>query len=210
MTPRARRCLLVLGLPVLALGWLAGCGPQDTTSAGTAAAPAAAVAASAAACRALAGASTARPRSTPGPGSAVRALPDVWLPCLGDAGTVQLGQVRGPAIVNLWASWCGPCRDELPAFQRYAQQAAGRVSVLGVNIADSPAGRTSIVTDLGLTFPILVDERAVLRGALGRAALPITVFVDADGRMVHVYNDVALDDARLRRLAEQHLGVALE
>ena len=109
-------------------------------------------------------------------------------------------------MVNLWASWCRPCRDELPTLQRYAQQTAGRVSVVGVNTADGSAGRDAIVADLGLTFPVLVDERAVLRAELGRIALPVTVFVDANGRVAHVHNDVVPDLSALHCLAGQHLG----
>jgi len=110
-------------------------------------------------------------------------------------------------VVNLWASWCRPCRDELPTFQQYAQQAAGQVSVVGVNTADSSAGRNAIVADLGLTFPTLVDERAVLRAELGLIALPATIFVDVNGRMAYVHSNVVPDLTALRRLAGQHLGV---
>ncbi|HET8684439.1 MAG TPA: TlpA disulfide reductase family protein [Micromonosporaceae bacterium] len=222
-SPRRRPALsgllgAALAGALLAGALVVGCGaPGVGPGAGAPAAGVpAAVTVPAAACQALAAGVTASPGSAAAApdgsavqprGAGVAPLPDVRLPCLGGVGTVHLRQLRGPVVVNLWASWCRPCRDELPTFQRYAQQAAGRVSVVGVNTADGSAGRDAIVADLGLTFPILVDERAVLRAELGRAALPVTVFVDVDGRMAYVHNDVVPDITALHRLAGQHLGV---
>jgi thiol-disulfide isomerase/thioredoxin len=136
-------------------------------------------------------------------------MPDVALPCFDGGGTVQLGQLRGPAVVNLWGSWCEPCRTELPAFERYARRAAGHVMVIGVDSADTPEGGGSIIKDMGLTFPNLFDDDSALATALGRFVLPITLFVDADGRIAFLYNGQALDDQTLARLVEQHLRVVV-
>jgi thiol-disulfide isomerase/thioredoxin len=137
------------------------------------------------------------------------ALPDVALPCFTGDRIVQVGQLRGPAVINLWASWCGPCRTELPAFERYARRANGLVTVVGVNTEDTRTGGTSIVEDLHLTFPNLLDERGKLRTTLGRTALPVTVFVDRDGRIAYVYNAEALDEDNLELRVEQYLGVVV-
>jgi thiol-disulfide isomerase/thioredoxin len=136
-------------------------------------------------------------------------LPEVGLPCFDRGRIVYVGQLRGPAVVNLWASWCAPCRTELPAFQQYARRAAGLVTVVGVNTLDTRDAAASVVEDMGLTFPMLVDNRGTLLTALGKTALPVTVFVDRAGRVAYVYQDRALDDDSLDRLVEQHLGVAV-
>lgn len=148
----------------------------------------------------------AGPGSSPGAG---QQLPDVALPCLDGSGTVALRRLAGPAVINLWASWCPPCREELPAFQRYAERAGGRVAVIGVDTADRREAANSIVEDLGLTFPNLYDPRSQLRNAMGGRPLPVTLFVAADGAVAYVYNDRPLDDADLDRLVREHLGVVV-
>jgi len=144
---------------------------------------------------------------TPG---ASPSLPDLALPCFDGSATVHLGQLRGPAVVNLWASWCAPCRQELPAVQRFAVRAAGQVAVIGVNTMDTRQGGDAIVEDFGLTFPVLVDEPgALLRQVAARQALPVTLFVDRDGRVAYTYQAEALDDATLTGLVARYLGVAV-
>jgi thiol-disulfide isomerase/thioredoxin len=138
----------------------------------------------------------------------VARLPDGDLPCFTGGTAVALGQLRGPAVVNLWASWCPPCREELPAFQRLADRTAGRLHVIGVNTRDRRESARSLAVDLGLTLPNLIDQDERLRTGLGRAALPVTAFVDGQGRIRHLHDAGALDDATLERLVQQHLGVA--
>ncbi|WP_173078104.1 TlpA family protein disulfide reductase [Phytohabitans rumicis] len=136
-------------------------------------------------------------------------LPDVALPCFTGGETVSVRAIRGPAIVNLWGSWCPPCRDELPAFQRFADRAAGKVTVIGVDTRDDRSAATSLATDAGLTYPNLYDPSEQLRIKLRVTALPATLFVDREGRVRHLYNSTALDDATLATLAARHLGVTL-
>jgi thiol-disulfide isomerase/thioredoxin len=109
-------------------------------------------------------------------------------------------------IINLWASWCTPCRAELPAIQAYA--ASGRVRVLGVDTQDTTTGARSTIDDFGLTFPILSDPDRRLLAAVDRSALPATLFVDADGGVRYVYaTGTPLTEADLARLAARYLGV---
>jgi thiol-disulfide isomerase/thioredoxin len=136
-------------------------------------------------------------------------LPDLTLPCLASGQDVRINRLGGSAVINLWASWCGPCRTELPAFQRYSERVAGRLLVVGVNSEDTRRAAQAVVDDLGLTFPMLADRDGALRKALGRAGLPVTLFVDARGQIAYLYNSVALDEAAIARLAAEHLGVVL-
>lgn len=136
-------------------------------------------------------------------------LPDLGLPCFTGGETIALRSLRGPAVINLWASWCDPCRKELPALQRLADRAGGRLHVVGVNTRDDRAVAQDLATDFGLTFPSLSDPGERLRLALRRNVLPMTLFVDSEGRVRYLYDSTALDDAKLTELVARHLGVAV-
>ncbi|MGK5743257.1 TlpA family protein disulfide reductase [Micromonospora sp. URMC 103] len=136
-------------------------------------------------------------------------LPELTLSCFTGGGPVALRDVRGPAVVNIWASWCAPCRKELPAFQRLSERADGRLRVIGVNSRDTRSAAQSIGEDFGVRFPMLVDQGEALQRALNRNAFPLTLFVDGQGRVRHTDVSGALDDARLEALVDEHLGVAV-
>lgn len=142
-------------------------------------------------------------------GAAGVELPDLTLNCFTGGAPVRVRDVKGPAVINVWASWCAPCRKELPAFQRLSERADGRFQVIGVNSRDSRGGAQSIGEDFGVGFPMLVDQGDAFQRALERNAFPLTVLVDADGRIRHVDATGALDDDRLAKLVRTHLGVTV-
>jgi thiol-disulfide isomerase/thioredoxin len=196
-------------LPLLLL--VAGC---TATDAGVADAPSGA-SSPFADCDALTAAPGTAPSASSSPtasaptsdAAAGQALPAIELPCFTGGRAVALRAIGGPAVINFWASWCPPCRAELPAFERLGQRAAGKLHVVGVDTKDTRAAAQSTGEDLDFTFPTLFDPDERLRLALGRNGLPMTLFVDADGRVRHVYQSAALDDAALGALVERHLGV---
>jgi thiol-disulfide isomerase/thioredoxin len=134
-------------------------------------------------------------------------LLELSLPCLTGGEPFRLADLRGPAVVNLWASWCPPCREELLELQRYADQQAGRVHVLGVVTEDDPERAAALATDLRLRFPAVADREGRLRAALAAIGLPVTLLVDSAGRVRHVHRTGALDEPAVARLARDHLGV---
>ncbi|MET7945282.1 redoxin family protein [Micromonospora sp. NPDC005324] len=149
---------------------------------------------------------------TPGPTARAAgrsALPELTLSCFTGGAPVVLREVAGPAVINVWASWCPPCRKELPAFQRLSERAAGQLQVVGVNSRDSRSGAQSIGEDFGVRFPMLVDQGEALQRELKRNAIPLTLFVDADGQVRHIDASGALDDTTLAKLVRQHLGLAV-
>jgi thiol-disulfide isomerase/thioredoxin len=159
------------------------------------------------------GSGTAAPSTvgsgTAAPAAGAQALPELTLSCFTGGAPVALRSVAGPAVINVWASWCPPCRKELPAFQRLSQRTTGQLQVVGVNSRDSRSGAQSIGEDFGVRFPILVDQGEALQRELKRNAIPLTLFVDADGRVRHIDATGALDDAQLAKLVRQHLGLTV-
>jgi cytochrome c biogenesis protein CcmG, thiol:disulfide interchange protein DsbE len=130
-----------------------------------------------------------------GSGGGGDALPDVSLVSLQDgAPALDVGALRGPAVVNLWATWCQPCRKELPAFQEVST-ARPDVRFVGVDIAEDAAKARDFLAELGITFDQYLDDRSRLSEALGTAVLPVTIVVDADGKVAteHV-GPMSVDD----------------
>lgn len=110
-------------------------------------------------------------------------LPDLTLAPLQPGGSpLELGALEGPAVVNLWATWCAPCRQELPDFQQVAA-ARPDVRFVGVDVQENGDAR-AFLDDLGITFEQFVDDRGTLAEALGVAAMPVTLVIGDDGRIV--------------------------
>ena len=92
-------------------------------------------------------------------------LPDVTLPCLGGGRTSTLGELRGPLVVNLWASWCGPCREEMPVLEEFHEQHGDRVPVARHRLRGRPGreAASSWSRETGVTYPLLADPQARLQ-----------------------------------------------
>jgi thiol-disulfide isomerase/thioredoxin len=134
-----------------------------------------------------------------------RELPATVLTELNGALSVNLAQAaRGrPVVVNLWASWCGPCRQEMPMLA-VAQQRESAVGFLFVNQGESDSAVHAYLTDQGLPLrEVLLDAGSKLGPAVGSRGLPTTLFYDGQGRRVDahfgVLNAAALE-SRLRQL----------
>lgn len=118
--------------------------------------------------------------------------PAVSLPVLsegqsvGPAGAqVSLASLKGkPVVVNLWASWCPPCKSEAPILQRLATAYAPRgVVVLGINVRDISGDAKGFVKEFGLTFPSLRDGSDATERKFEATGLPETFIIDPDGQM---------------------------
>lgn len=107
-----------------------------------------------------------------------------------DGEVVSLADLKGrPVLVNFWATWCGPCRAEMPEFQEASVDNAGNLVVLGVNntASDTPEYVVDFVQELGLTFPILLDEDGSTAELYRVRGLPMTVFIDRNGVVNEVF-----------------------
>jgi len=136
-------------------------------------------------------------------------LPDVALDCLG-GGRLDLGRAPGiPTVVSLWASWCPPCREELPLMQQLADAGSGEVRVVGVISKDGVPQAESFASDAGATFPGAFDGEGRLMAELGLNTLPHTYFLDAEGALVHTETGPVDSLDELEGLVAEHLGVRL-
>jgi cytochrome c biogenesis protein CcmG, thiol:disulfide interchange protein DsbE len=149
------------------------------------------------------------PEQSDQPAAGAQTLPPLSFDCLG-GGELDLARAPGvPMLVNLWGSWCAPCRAELPLLQEFADAAGDSVRVVGVISKDGVPQAGSFADDAGVTFPGAFDGDGELMTALGLNALPFTYFLDAGGALVHTeVGDVASVE-ELRGLVAEHLGVQL-
>lgn len=113
-------------------------------------------------------------------------LPAVSLPCLGSQSSLALDHLPGkPYVINLWASWCGPCQQEAPRLAAAAKAADGRVAFLGVDTDDGRDPALAFLHDFGIDYPQLSDPAGDVLHRLPAPGLPVTVAVDAQGRVVY-------------------------
>jgi cytochrome c biogenesis protein CcmG/thiol:disulfide interchange protein DsbE len=108
--------------------------------------------------------------------------PDFTLPSLAGE-PVTLSDLQGQVVlVNIWATWCPPCRDEMPAIEAVYQRYGNRgFTVLAVNQMEPQAAVADFVQELGLTFPIVLDGRGSVSQLYRVRALPTTFFIGRDG-----------------------------
>lgn len=102
---------------------------------------------------------------------------------------VKLSDYRGKSVlINFWATWCGPCRLEMPAIQARYEQYSPELVVLAVDNDESQEIVAAFVDELGLTFPILLDFGAVIQDLYRIRGYPSSLFVDANGiiQVVHI------------------------
>jgi thiol-disulfide isomerase/thioredoxin len=122
------------------------------------------------------------------PASDGKRLPGVTLPCIGHDGTVSMRALGGvPYVVNLWGSWCFPCRTEMPEFQKVYADYKGRVGFLGVDTQDFDKPARAAIQVAGVSYPSVFDKDSKVKLAIGTRSLPTTILIGADGRIKDVH-----------------------
>lgn len=112
-----------------------------------------------------------------------------------------------PLVINVWATWCTPCRKEMPAFQAVHEQLGDRVAIVGVSDDPNLDGSRKAAKVAGVTYPLLVDVDTRLMVDLGIAGLPATVFVDKDGKVLGKRLGAMTED-QLRNEIEKRYDIA--
>ena len=102
---------------------------------------------------------------------------------------LRLSEFRGDVVmINFWATWCGPCRQELPLLdEMYTRYQRVGFSLLGVNIDDDSRKALNMISELGVSFPVLFDVSKEVSKLYKVNAMPVTILVDRDGMVRHVH-----------------------
>ncbi len=147
--------------------------------------------------RAPGGAAAFQPESIPLKG---HPAPDFTLQTV-DGAALSLADLRGKAVVlNFWATWCPPCRAEMPELQAaYTAYAPGGLVVLGVNQAEDRAVVQAYLDELGLTFPVVLDAQYEVAERYSVNSLPTTFFIDREG----VIRDMVVGQMNAALLSER-------
>ena len=117
-----------------------------------------------------------------------------------------------PLIINVWASWCAPCRAEMGSLDRLARRHNGRqFHVIGISTDDHADKAQAFVVGAGVSFDNYIDRNLVLENMLGASRIPLTVLVDAKGKVLRkVYGAREWDSPENKALIAGTLGVKLD
>ena len=135
-------------------------------------------------------------------------MPDLVLPCLGGGGNVDLRSAPPgrPTLVNVWATWCPPCVEEVPDLAEFADRAGDRVGLVGVLTQDPATNGLEFARQYGMHWPSVVDDQGEVFRAF-RPGPPVTLFLDAQGRVVHKRSGKFTGVEEIEALVAEHLGV---
>jgi cytochrome c biogenesis protein CcmG/thiol:disulfide interchange protein DsbE len=137
------------------------------------------------------------------PAPAERIAPDFTLPRLDGHGSISSAALRGsPVVVNFFASWCVPCREEAPLLEKTWQKYKGRgIHFIGVNVTDTASSARDFVRKYGITYPVVTDYPLKYAQRMKVPGLPITYFIGRDGRF--------LSTAAGKKTGVQHSGTTV-
>lgn len=130
---------------------------------------------------------TGSEKSAPPDPQAGKPAPDFELSSL-EGSPVRLSDFKGhPVLINYWATWCPPCRDELPHIQKRYEQYSPALVVLAINAGEDPDTIKNYIDENGFTFPVLLDPDWKVESLFGIMAYPTSVFIDDKGIILARY-----------------------
>lgn len=138
-------------------------------------------------------------------------LPNLQLECLGSEGlpVAISGKPDRPVVINIWGSWCPPCRDEMPLLVEVAALGEGKVDLLGIASLDTRTAATAGALDLGMTFPSVLDPKGQVVKSLGIPGMPVTLLLGTDGLIKHTHVGPFESTAEITEAIAEHLKVTL-
>jgi cytochrome c biogenesis protein CcmG, thiol:disulfide interchange protein DsbE len=142
---------------------------------------------------------------SPAPLAALHEQADELLPGGAEAFEKRIAALHGyPAVVNVWASWCGPCRFEFPTLQKLSAAYGKRVAFVGVNSQDAGDAAKTFLEEAPVPYPSYTDGDGGIANDLGGIGLPTTAFYDRQGKLVFLQQKPYTDDAGLRADIERY------
>jgi len=148
------------------------------------------------------------PTPAPNPDAAIPGLPDQVFDCLGDISAISLAQVRGtPLVVNVWASWCPPCIEELPLLNKVSRELKGEVDFIGINIEDDSTKALQLMQDFDISYPSVIDRSGDTRAPLMIPGPPVTYFVTSQGVVAGRWDGAIPNEKTFNSLLQKHLGI---
>jgi len=133
----------------------------------------------------------------------------VLLDCLDGNSSVDIGKIKGPVLVNVWGSWCGPCKEEMPIFVDFYSKYKEKVSLIGISVEEADAqDARDFVKLYGMSWPNLNDPDGSTRATLGMG-VPVTLFIDEQGKVTYRKIGVVTTIKELESDTEKYLGVQL-
>jgi len=143
---------------------------------------------------------------SPAPLAALHKQADQLLPGGFEAFDKRIAALRGyPAVVNVWASWCGPCRFEFPTLQKLSAAYGRRVAFLGINSQDSDDAAKTFLAEAPVPYPSYTDPNQEIGGEIGATrGLPDTAFYDSKGKLVYLKQGPYTNHAELREDIEHY------
>jgi peroxiredoxin len=123
---------------------------------------------------------------------------------------MRLGEMRGEVIMlNFWATWCGPCRQEMPELEKlYNKFKSAGFRVLAINVDTETKNTKNFLSSLNISYPVLFDNQKSVSRQYNIEAMPSSVIIDRDGKIRYIHQGfqpsyVALYEAQIRRLVQE-------
>ena len=148
------------------------------------------------------------PACSSDPGDGTAPVPTATLIDLSTEAPADWDADGRPLVINLWASWCAPCRKEMPAFDKVAERLGDEVAIVGVTDETDLDAARSAAADTGVRYPLLVDVDQTLLVDLDVSGLPGTVFIDDKGQIVGRHLGALTEDELLTEI-EERFGITV-
>ena len=131
------------------------------------------------------------------------------LNCLSGTEKISVESLRGPLVVNVWGSWCGPCADEIPLFVDFHHHVNGKVQILGIAVEEAKLQDSkNFIVSHGILWPNLYDAKGITRSTFGMG-VPVTWFINESGTVVYKHVGVIKSTQELIDLTTKYLKVAI-
>ena len=134
---------------------------------------------------------------------------DLSLDCLDGSETIKLSMIKGPAVINVWASWCASCEDELPFLKEFSKINGEKVQFIGIDVEEKSATvGANFAKKNNMSWPHLFDPDGRTSELFGMG-IPVTWFIDGNGKVTYKKIGTIKSLSELKSLVDKYLGVKI-